>query len=389
MHTPTCRASLRDMGNPTASSAAAKIKSTNDRRRFTSDGVRWQAVFERSAIADGHFVFAVTSTGIYCRPSCPARRPNRSNVLFFETPEHAERAGFRACKRCHPQGLPPAEATVERIAAACRRIENAEEPPSLAALAATAGMSRWHFHRTFKAIVGLTPKAYGDNVRAARVRNLLANGSEVTAAAFEAGFASTGRFYATAERVLGMPPRAYRKGGRGETLSTAIVACSLGKVLVARSSKGICAILLGDDRQALMDELATRFPAATLEAGDKALAVIMADIVRHIDQPSLAWPDLPLDLRGTVFQKRVWNALRKIPPGSTLSYGDLALLIGAPKSVRAVARACGANPVAVAVPCHRVVGADGSLTGYRWGIERKEALLDGERSNPTKKAGKR
>ena len=273
------------------------------------------------------------------------------------------------------------EATAVRIAAACRRIEGATEPPSLAELAAQAGLSTFHFHRLFKAATGLTPKQYADAYRARRVRDALSRAdAKVTDAIFDAGFNATGRFYEQAGAVLGMTPRQYRAGGVDARIAFAIAQTSLGALLVARSARGVCAISLGDDPDALLRELQDRFPRAELVGGDAGFERLVAQVVGLIAQPGIGH-DLPLDVRGTAFQQRVWQALRRIPPGQTASYADIAARIGSPKAVRAVAQACAANTLAIAIPCHRVVRSDGALSGYRWGVARKRALLEREATN--------
>ena len=338
------------------------------------DDPRWAAVMSRDARADGSFFFCVKTTGVYCRPSCPARTPKRDNVEFHATREAAANAGFRPCKRCKPDQPPLAQRRAATIAAACRRIEESEQLPSLEALARDAGMSRYHFHRTFKALTGVTPRAYAAARRAARVRENLARADSVTAAIYDAGFNSSGRFYDSARGLIGMTPTALRAGGESIDIRFAIGECSLGSILVAASPQGICAITLGDDPEALARELQDRFPRANLIGGDTEFERCVATIVGFVEAPGVGL-DLPLDVRGTAFQQRVWQALTKIPPGSTATYTEVAENIGAPGSQRAVARACAANPLAVAIPCHRVVRSDGALSGYRWGVERKRALL--------------
>jgi AraC family transcriptional regulator of adaptative response/methylated-DNA-[protein]-cysteine methyltransferase len=332
----------------------------------------WRAVIERDRNADGRFVYAVRTTGIYCRPSCPSRRARRENVSFFATPAAAMAAGYRPCKRCRPDGGEDGRAAL--ITAACRYIEQAEVTPSLAEVAAHVGLSSFHFHRLFKAGTGLTPRAYAAAHRGERVRRALERGSAVTTALYDAGYNSNGRFYAEADELLGMAPSAYRRGGAGAEIRFAVGECSLGSILVAASSRGVCAILLGDDPQALVRDLEARFPRAHLLGGDDAFERLVATVVGFVEQPAIGL-ELPLDVRGTAFQQRVWQALRAIPAGATESYGEVAERIGAPRAVRAVAQACAANALAVAIPCHRVVRNDGSLSGYRWGVERKRALL--------------
>jgi AraC family transcriptional regulator, regulatory protein of adaptative response / methylated-DNA-[protein]-cysteine methyltransferase len=341
---------------------------------FATPEARWQALLGRDPAADGCFVAAITSTGIYCRPICPARKPKRENVRFYPTPAAAEAAGFRACKRCRPNQASAGGRHAAAVADACRMIAEAEEPPSLEALARSAGMSRFHFHRVFKQATGLTPKGYATSLRAARLREGLAGSATVTAAIYDAGYNSSSRFYAKSSQVLGMTPTAFRAGGAGTTIRFAIGESSLGAILAAASDRGVCAILLGDDPQALLRDLQDAFPKADLLGGDRDFEQWMAEVVGFVEQPALGL-DLPLDIRGTAFQQRVWRALSEIPVGATVSYAELAGRIGLPKAARAVARACAANGIAVAIPCHRVVRSDGALSGYRWGVERKRRLL--------------
>jgi AraC family transcriptional regulator of adaptative response/methylated-DNA-[protein]-cysteine methyltransferase len=338
----------------------------------------WQAVVARDRNFDGHFYYAVKTTGVYCRPSCPARAAKTGNVSFHLTCVDAELAGFRPCKRCNPDKPSLAEQHVVMVAEICRGIESAEEIPSLGELARKAGLSAYHFHRLFKAVTGVTPRAYGVAQRAKRIRDALAQpGTTVTAAIYDAGFNSSGRFYESSNGVLGMTPTDYRAGGANTGIRFAIGECSLGSILVARSERGVCAILMGDDPDALARDLQDRFPRAGLIGGDAGFEALVAKVVGFVEAPALDL-DLPLDVRGTAFQQRVWQALREIPAGSTASYADIARRIGAPKSVRAVARACAANAIAVAIPCHRVMRNDGALSGYRWGVARKRALLKRE-----------
>ena len=338
------------------------------------DESRWAAFAARDPAADGRFFVAVKTTGIYCRPSCPAKRPNRSNVSFYPTAEQAERAGFRPCKRCHPSAPPLRREQVEKVKEACRLIETAEQEPKLEELARTAGLSPYHFHRIFKANLGVTPKAYAAAHRNRRVREALSRSATVTEAIYGAGFNSNGRFYATSSEVLGMTPSEFRSGAPNTDIKFAIGQSSLGKVLVAASDKGVCAIFFGDSPQELVRDLHKQFPRARLIGGDSAFEALAAKVIAFVEDPRIGL-DLPLDIRGTAFQHRVWNALRRIPVGSTASYAEIARRIGAPKATRAVARACATNRIAVAIPCHRVIGSDGSLTGYAGGIKRKRALL--------------
>ena len=341
-------------------------------------GSRWTAVVNRDARFDGQFVYAVKTTGIYCRVTCPSRRPQPANVVFYNTCEEAERAGFRACQRCRPRQATLARHQAAIVAAACRKIERADGDARLDDLAASARMSPFHFHRVFKSVTGLTPKAYGDAHRAKRIRNELAHGSNsVTSAIYGAGFNSNSRFYEKSNSVLGMTPTAFRSVGADAEIKFAVGACSLGSVLVAATEKGICAILLGDEPDELARDLQDRFPNANLIGGDAGFDPLVARVVGFVEAPALGL-DLPLDVRGTAFQQRVWQALRDIPAGQTVSYAGIARRIGAPKAVRAVAQACAANTIAVAIPCHRVVRSDGSGSGYRWGVDRKVALLGKE-----------
>jgi len=348
---------------------------------FSDEAARWAALRTRDARADGRFYYSVRSTGVYCRPSCAARPAKRENVAFHETCAQAEAAGFRPCKRCKPDQAPQAERRAAAVAAACRAIEAAdplgEKAPDLDTLAQSAGMSRFHFHRVFKEVTGLTPRAYAQARRAERLRAQLPGAGSVTEAMYDAGYNSSGRFYAQSKEMLGMQPADYRAGAQGQAIRFAVGACSLGSILVAATSKGVCAILLGDDSEALVHDLQDRFPKAELIGGDTAFEQWMARVVGLVEAPAQGL-NLPLDVRGTAFQQRVWEALRAIPPGSTASYAEIAQRIGAPKAVRAVAQACAANCLAVAIPCHRVVKSDGAISGYRWGVERKRKLLERE-----------
>jgi AraC family transcriptional regulator of adaptative response/methylated-DNA-[protein]-cysteine methyltransferase len=338
---------------------------------------RWAAVMARDAAADGSFFYSVRTTGVYCRPSCGARAARPENVQFHATTAEAERAGFRPCKRCKPDQPVLAGQQAAMVAELCRFIEAAEQAPTLEALARRAGMSSFHLHRVFKEVTGLTPKAYAAAHRARRVREALAGSGTVTDAIYGAGYNSNGRFYETSNAVLGMTPTAWRAGGADTDIRFAIGQCALGAILVAQSARGVCAIALGEDPDVLARELQDRFPQARLTGGDAGFEALVARVVGFVEAPGVGL-DLPLDVRGTAFQQRVWQALRGIPAGRTASYAEIARRIGSPKSVRAVAQACGANTLAVAIPCHRVVRSDGRLSGYRWGVERKGALLKRE-----------
>jgi len=347
-------------------------------KSFTTDDARWNAVATREKAADGAFFFSVKTTGIYCRPSCPSRTANRSNVAFHDSTENARRAGFRACKRCRPDELAGDSLEAQAVTAAARLIDDAiadERPaPSLEKLADKAGFSMFHFHRMFKKALGLTPKAYEAAARSRRMSEQLQASSSVTDAIHGAGYSSSSRFYETATARLGMRPKTHRDGGKGETIRYAVGTCSLGALLVAATEKGICAIQFGDEAPSLVAGLEDRFPEAELIGDDAGFADTVARVVDLVERPRLGH-DLPLDVRGTAFQERVWQALRAIPIGETASYAEIARAIGQPTAVRGVAGACAANPTAVAIPCHRVVRSDGDLSGYRWGVKRKAELL--------------
>jgi AraC family transcriptional regulator of adaptative response/methylated-DNA-[protein]-cysteine methyltransferase len=338
---------------------------------------RWALVVARDGAAGRKFYYSVKTTGVYCRPSCAARLARPENVQFHATCRDAEQAGFRACKRCKPNQPSLAEKNAATIAKVCRLIERSEETPSLRELAACAEMSVFHFHRVFKAVTGLTPGDYAAAHRTERVRTKLGKSRSVTEAIYDAGFNSNGRFYARSNEVLGMTPSEFRAGGANTEIFFAIGECSLGSILVARSERGVCSILMGDDPSLLARNLQDQFPSANLIGDESGFEGLVAKVVGFVEKPALGL-DLPLDIRGTAFQQRVWKALQQIPVGSTASYLEIAKKIDMPKSVRAVAQACAANTLAVAIPCHRVVRTDGALSGYRWGVERKRALLDRE-----------
>ena len=334
----------------------------------------WEAVASRDRGADGTFYYAVRTTGVYCRPSCASRLPRRENVSFHASCADAEAAGFRACKRCRPTERTPVEAQLAAVAKACAILAERETAPPLAELAAAVGVSPFHFHRLFKQVVGATPREYARAQRVARFGRALDRGERVTEAAYGAGFGSSARVY---ENALGMTPGARRRLGQGEVIRFATAKTALGWVLVAATEKGICAAELGDRRESLVAALRERFAAACLREDRAGLRAWLARIAAFIASPDHAL-ELPLDVRGTAFQAQVWRALQRIPPGSTASYAEIAAALGRPRAVRAVAQACGQNPVALLVPCHRAVRRDGELAGYRWGLERKRALLSRE-----------
>ncbi|MFA9462425.1 bifunctional DNA-binding transcriptional regulator/O6-methylguanine-DNA methyltransferase Ada [Thiohalorhabdus methylotrophus] len=339
---------------------------------------RWQAVRDRDPQADGTFVYAVRTTGVYCRPSCGARRARPENVVFHDGPREAERAGFRPCRRCRPDEAPSAARDAERVAALCRRIEASAEVPSLETLAAHAGLSVSRMHRIFKAVTGLTPRAYAEAHRGRRLRRGLRERIPVTETLYAAGYGSPGRFYARSGELLGMTPTQFSSGGAEARIRFAVGECSLGSILAAATERGVCAILLGDDPEVLVHDLEERFPRAELIGADPGFEGLVAKVVGLVEEPAMP-VELPLDIRGTAFQQRVWEALARIPAGSTSTYAEIARAVGRPGSARAVSRACSANPLAVAIPCHRVVRTDGGLAGYRWGVKRKRALLARER----------
>jgi AraC family transcriptional regulator of adaptative response/methylated-DNA-[protein]-cysteine methyltransferase len=377
MRTPALASA--DVASVIASESDSGSASASARR--AEDERCWQAVVQRDKSADGSFVYAVRSTGVACLPSCPARRARRDNVSFYADLAAAQRDGYRPCKRCKPEQPVLSTRQAQTVAAACRLIEQESTLPSLAQLAQTAGLSRFHFHRLFKLHTGVTPKDYAAAWRAQRVREQLATGGSVTSAMYDAGFNSSGRFYAAAPAMLGMTPSAYRAGGSGEAIRFAVAQCWLGAILVAATAQGVCAVTLGDDPEQLVHDLQDRFAQAEMIGADAQFEQWVARVISIVEAPGSAVAlqlELPLDVRGTAFQQRVWQALREIPAGQRLSYAELARRIGQPRAVRAVASACGANAIAVLIPCHRVVRTDGGLSGYRWGVARKQALLEYE-----------
>lgn len=338
---------------------------------------RWAAVVARDTAADGEFFYSVKTTGVYCRPSCAARAARPENLEFHLTAADAERAGFRPCKRCRPDQPVKGAPHAALMAELCRFIESAEQAPSLDQLAQRAGLSAYHLHRTFKAVTGVTPKQYAAAHRVKRIKAGLDRSATVTEAIYGAGYNSNGRFYEKSNDMLGMTPTNFRAGGANTEIRFAIGECSLGSILIAASDRGVCAILIGDDPNELARDLQDRFRRAHLIGGDAGFEQLVAQVVGFVEAPSRGL-DLPLDVRGTAFQQRVWQALRDVPAGKTVSYATIADRIGAPKAFRAVGSAIAANPIAVAIPCHRVIRHDGGLSGYRWGVERKRALLERE-----------
>jgi len=342
-----------------------------------TDDPRWARIVARDKTADGQLWYSVATTGVYCRPSCPSRIAKPENVQLHNSLASAKATGFRPCRRCHPDGPSIESENAALVAKACRIIEESEEEPLLEGLAKAVRLSPGYFHRMFKTATGLTPKDYASAHRARRVREGLASGNTVTEAIYDAGFNSSGRFYEKSTDMLGMTPSQYRAGGANEDIKFAVGQTSLGAILVASSARGVAAILLGDDPEKLVRDLQDRFPKAHLIGADRDYEALVARVVGFVEQPGIGL-DLPLDVRGTAFQQRVWQALREIRAGETVCYAEIARCIGAPHAMRAVAEACAANHLAVAIPCHRVIRKDGSLSGYAWGVERKRALLDRE-----------
>ncbi len=339
----------------------------------------WRAVEQRDASAEGTFWLGVLTTGIFCRPGCPARTPLRKNVVFFDTLQEALRSGLRPCKRCRPLGSSISQHQAAVIGAACSAITQAETAPSLQDLADQAGLSPSHFQKMFTAIVGMSPASFAKAVREQRLHQQLPMAGSVIEAGYEAGYASNTQLYATAHDALGMSPGTFRNKGKGETIQYTVIETFLGQTLIAATKRGICRLQFGDDPADLIAHLEADFANATIAPADPAFERLVNDTLVAIGTPDTL--KLPLDIRGTAFQARVWHALRQIPFGETVSYGELACQIGQPTASRAVASACGSNDIAVLIPCHRVIGKDGSLTGYRWGVERKRKLLETERAD--------
>jgi AraC family transcriptional regulator of adaptative response/methylated-DNA-[protein]-cysteine methyltransferase len=340
---------------------------------FATDEKRWHAVIHRDRRADGKFIYAVITTGVYCRPTCSSRLPHRENVVFFGKYDEAEQAGYRACRKCQPKGASGPAQPPKAVIRACQLIEAAEEPPTLEQLAGAVGLSPYYLHRLFRKVVGVTPKGFAAAMRVRRLQEGLRQGGTVTEAIYAAGFASSSRCYDGVGHILGMTPSQYKSGAAGLKVRFAVTKSYLGLVLVAATERGICAIDFGDRAENLRERLFARFPKAILVDDDRDFATWVTQVLALIEAPSRGL-ELPLDIHGTAFQQRVWRALQTIPPGSTATYAEVARRIGRPTAVRAVAGACAANPIAVAIPCHRVVRSDGNLGGYRWGVERKRAL---------------
>jgi AraC family transcriptional regulator, regulatory protein of adaptative response / methylated-DNA-[protein]-cysteine methyltransferase len=347
--------------------------------RISNDEQLWQAVVSKDARFDGQFVFAVSSTGVYCRPSCPSRRAHRERVSFFDLPEAAEQAGFRACLRCQPQRARVLDPQMELVQRVCRVLDSSDsESVKLAELASHAGVSVFHLQRTFKRVMGISPRQYLAARKFGNFKALVRKGDSVTTALYESGFNSSSRLYEYASEELGMTPATYSRGGRGVSINYTIVASSMGRLLVAMTERGVCAVRMSDADAELEKDLREEFPHAEIKRDDSALREQVQKILNHLDnnEPRL---DLPLDIRATAFQRQVWDKLRAIPYGQTVSYGDVAKALGKPGAVRAVGRACATNPVALVIPCHRVVREDQTLGGYRWGLERKKKLLEKEK----------
>lgn len=347
---------------------------------FATEDARWNAVVGKQADADGRFVYAVATTGIYCRPSCSSRQPARRNVRFYETGAEAEKAGYRACRKCGGQPKGMNDPQLLAVRRACQEIEASDEQaPSLQTLATATGVSPHHLHRVFKKAMGITPRQYWDSIRLERLKKNLRSGEPVAPALYGAGYGSSSRLYEKSARQLGMTPASYGRGGAGAVIAYATRVSTMGLVLVGATAKGVCFVGLGDEEDALIADLGADFPKAERHRDDEGLGDMLDTVVAHLEghEPNI---QLPLDVQATAFQRQVWQALSDIPYGETRSYAQLAEAIGKPGAPRAVGRACGSNPVALLVPCHRAIGADGRLTGYRWGVERKQALLDQEKT---------
>jgi len=343
------------------------------------DDQLWQAVMAKDARFDGQFVFAVSSTGVYCRPSCPSRRAHRERVKFFELPAAAEQAGFRACLRCQPQRVRIIDPQIELVQRVCRLLNsNESESLKLPELASQAGVSPFHLQRTFKRVMGISPRQYLAARKIDNFKTHVRKGESVTTSLYESGFNSSSRLYEHAAEELGMTPATYSRGGRGVNISYTTTASPMGRLLVAVTERGVCAVRMADNDAELEKDLRAEFPNAELKRDDSALRESVQKILSHLEKKESRL-DLPLDIKATAFQRQVWEHLRSIPYGETVSYGDVAKALGKPGAVRAVGRACATNPVALVIPCHRVVREDKTLGGYRWGLDRKKKLLEHER----------
>ena len=360
------------------SARSGRLSSSPTRSRVVNDS-QWEAIETRDARRDGEFVFAVVTTGVYCRPSCPARRPLRTNVVIFETGRDASESGFRACKRCDPEGSSMAERDALVVRTVCREIEAAVRVPKLADLARLVALSPSRLHHVFREALGVTPQVYASSVRAERFRRALAESSGVASAAFEAGHGSVSSAYRDAAQHLGTTPGRHRARGRGEEIVIAVVPCTLGFAGIALTRLGVASVALGDTEAEVHSRVLERFAQATIIEPDERQVDLLAKVIGAIESPGTAC-HIPLDIRGTAFQRLVWEAVSQIHSGATMTYGEVARKIGTPSAARAVAQACASNPIAVVVPCHRVVGSDGSLAGYRWGVGRKQALQKRERA---------
>lgn len=350
----------------------------NPHSTYTSADGRWRAIIARDPRADGRFVYAVKTTGIFCRPSCSSKLPKRENVEYFGSGEEALAAGYRPCKKCRPTGKTVKEEIEHKVVQACRIIERSRTIPQLPDLAKEVGLSPFHFHRLFKQVVGVTPKQFATHHRAKRFRTSLQSSNSITEALFDAGYSSSSGAYNRSQDRLSMQPKEYRAGGQGIDIRYGIAECPLGWVIVAATDRGICAIEFGDDPEKLPELMHSRFPQAAVSAAGPGFTRLIEEVVHFINTP---WSNftLPLDIQGTAFQQQVWDILRQIEPGETMSYTEVAEKIGNPKAVRAVAAACGQNTLAVVIPCHRVITKDGRVSGYRWGVERKKMLLENEK----------
>jgi len=347
---------------------------------YTTDDIRWKAIVAREQAADGHFYYAVKTTGVFCRPSCSSKMPNRENVEYFVNSQGAQAAGYRPCKKCKPAGTTTKEAIEQKIISACRVIENSHMVPKLADLAKGLELSPGYFHRLFKKYVGVTPKQFASNHRSRRFRESLKSGDSITEACYDAGYSSSSGVYNRNQDQLAMKPKEYRAGGAGIIIHYGVAECVLGWMIVAATTRGVCAIEFGDDPAVLPWQLQDRFPGATILKADPGFIGVLEEVVNFIKAPRDTF-NIPLDIQGTAFQQQVWNILRQIEPGQTMSYTEVAEKIGNPCAVRAVAKACASNKLAVVIPCHRVIAKDGKLSGYRWGIERKKMLLENEKEH--------